>query len=97
VEILKKPNVFNALVSKLATSRLICLSGDNPPHCQTCGMISPIHCAQKAQDCEAWAATATDPLLVAEWRQLGVQWRQLAADKDAQATTARLMAANCGG
>ncbi|MDB5472169.1 MAG: hypothetical protein JWR84_3729 [Caulobacter sp.] len=60
-------------------------------------MMSPAHCARKAEDCEAWAAAATDVLLAEEWRALGVQWRKLAADKDCQATTARLMSASSRG
>jgi hypothetical protein len=56
-------------------------------------MMSSIICCQQADICETRGAECADSALRTDWLEMARHWRELAGDRNAQATTARLMQA----
>ena len=54
-------------------------------------MMSSILCSEQADLCERRAAESGDSAFGTGWLEMARGWRELAGDKNAQATTARLM------
>jgi hypothetical protein len=54
-------------------------------------MMSSNVCFQQADMCETRGVECADSELRTGWLEMARHWRELAGDKDAQATTARLM------